>query len=124
MKASRVITRGKHRRLAQEKDASSARLRFAGLFLCALMVIAGAGLGVFYAVFSQTFPSLTRFQTYFAERPEPTRFYARDGETLLFTLAYENNSGRDLALCESDGEGCLPRKLIEAVKLSLSLIHI
>ncbi len=118
MKASRVITRGKHRRLAQEKDATSARLRFAGLFLCALMVIAGAGLGVFYAVFSQTFPSLTRFQTYFAERPEPTRFYARDGETLLFTLAYENNSGRDLALCESDGEGCLPRKLIEAVKLS------
>lgn len=118
MKPSRVIIRGKHRRLAQEKDASSARLRFAGLFLCALIVIAGAALGVFYAVFSQTFPSLTRFQAYFEERPEPTRFYARDAETLLFTLAYENDSGKALAICESDGEGCLPRKLIEAVSLT------
>ncbi len=118
MKASRVITRGKHRRLAQEKDAYSARLRFAGLFLCALIVIALAALGIFYAIFSQTFPSLTRFETYFAERPEPTRFYARDGETLLFTLAYENAGGTSLALCETDGEGCLPRTLIEAVNLT------
>ena len=118
MKASRFIIFRKHRESAEKAGKPMTFLRIAGLTLLALFLLAAVGIGINYALFSRSFPSLGRFEAHYTAKPEPTRFYARDGETLLFSLAYENFESRDLAICEEDGEGCIPRTFTEAARIS------
>lgn len=89
-----------------------------GLSLLGLLLTAAAGAGIFYALFSQSFPSLETFASYYNNKPSPTRFFARDGETLLFTLAYENFETQTLSVCETQGEGCFPKTFLEAARLT------
>ena len=118
MKASSFIIISKHRKSAGQAQKPMSLLRVAGLSLLALVLLAVVGIGINYALYSQTFPSLGRFHAQYTAKPEPTRFYARDGETLLFSLAYENFESRDLSICEEDGEGCFPRIFTEASRIT------
>ena len=118
MKASRFIILRKHRDSAEKAAKPMSVLGGVGLTFLALVLIAAVGIGIKYALFSRSFPSLGRLQTHYTVRPEPTSFYARDGETLLFSLAYENFESRDLAICEEDGEGCFPRTFTEAARIT------
>ena len=118
MKASRFIILRKHRESAGQVKKPMAFLRVAGLTFLALLLIAAVGIGINYALYTQTFPSLGRFQALYTAKSEPTRFYARDGETLLFSLAYENFESRNLSVCEEDGEGCFPHIFTEAARLT------
>ena len=118
MKASRYIIFRKHR----ESDAAAGRplsvLKLIGLTALVLAMTAFVAAGIRYALFTQDLPSLKRFQSYYEAHPEPTRFYARNGETLLFTLAYENFEHRDLAICDEDGEGCFPHTFLESARIT------
>ena len=118
MKASRYIIFRKHRESKIQAEKPMSSLRVAGLTLLALFLFTAVGIGINYALFSRSFPSLGRFQTHYTTKPEPTSFYARDGETLLFALAYDNFESRDLSVCEEDGEGCFPRTFTEAARLT------
>lgn len=118
MKASRFIILRKHRDSAEQAKKPLSFLGGMGLTLLALALLAAVGIGINYALFTRSFPSLGRFQAQYTAKPEPTRFFARDGETLLFTLAYENFESRDLAICEEDGEGCFPETFTEAARIT------
>ena len=118
MKAARSVILRRHRRSATREPDPLSSLKILGLTVLALFLAAGVYLGLRYALFTQTLPSLEPFRARYTVRPEPTRFYARDGETLLFTLAYENFESRDLAFCESAGEGCFPPRFAEAARLT------
>ncbi len=120
MKASRYIVIRKQKRNAENKRKPYAFLRGAGLVFLALTLFTLTGLGIYYAVISQSFPSLELFRDRYSVRPEPTRFYGRDGQTLLFTLAYENFQSRDLQICNEDGEGCFPHTFLEAARITRS----
>ena len=108
MRSSRYIIIHKHREAAQKASRPMALLRGIGLTILGMILIAFTAAGLSYAIFTQDLPSLTLFEQAYKTRPEPTRFYARDGETLLFTLAYEDFTYEDLQLCESDEKGCFP----------------
>ena len=118
MKASSLIVLHKNRGTAERTSPFIIFLAGFGLTLLALMLVLAVGTGIYYAVWSQSFPPLEQFSSHFSEKPEPTAFYARDGETLLFTLAYEHFESRDLKICGSDGEGCFPRTFTEAARIS------
>ncbi len=118
MKALSLIVLHKNKRKGERTSPFVIFLAGFGLTLIASVLFLAVGTGVYYAVYSQSFPSLERFSSHYSVKPEPTAFYARDGETLLFSLAYENFETRDLAFCESDGEGCFPKTFTEAVRLS------
>lgn len=118
MRSSRYIIIHKHRAAAQSGSRSLSFLKGLGLTLLALILVTLTGLGLAYAVFTQSLPSLDLFGRLYEAKPEPTRFFARDGETLLFTLAYENFAPGDLKLCPGDGEGCFPRTFLEADRLT------
>lgn len=118
MKSSRYIIIHKHREAAERGSLPLNVLKALGLTVLALILIGMTGLVLGYAVFSQSLPSLDLFKYVYANKPEATRFFARDGETLLFTLAYDDFSPRDLYLCDDDGEGCLPHKFLEAARLT------
>ncbi len=118
MKAFSLIILHKNKENADRSSGIISFLAGLGLTLLALVLIAAAGVGIYYAVYSQSFPSLEEFRHCYSEKPEPTAFYARDGETLLFTLAYENFESRDLAFCETDGDGCFPATFTEAARIS------
>ena len=118
MKSSRYIIIHRHREAAQRGSLPLSVLTALGLTVLALILIGLTGLTLGYAVFTQSLPSLDLFKLVYANKPEATRFYARDGETLLFTLAYDDFAPRDLYLCDDDGEGCLPHKFLEAARLT------
>lgn len=118
MKASSLIVLHRKRNAAGRTSPFIVFLAGLGLTLMVLLLAAGVGIGVYFAVYSQSFPSLETFRLRYSVRPEPTAFYARDGETLLFTLAYDNFESRDLSFCEADGEGCFPKTFIEAARIS------
>ena len=118
MKASRYIIIRKRNKASESARKPYAVLSGFGLILLAVLLLALTGTGVYYAFLSQSFPSLELFRSRYAIRPEPTRFYGRDGETLLFTLAYEDFQSRDLQICDEDGEGCFPRTFLEASRIA------
>ncbi len=118
MKASRFIILRKHRESAERASRPSVILRRLGLTLLTLLLSAAVGLGLNYALFSQSFPPLEPFREHYTVKPKATQFYARDGETLLFTLAYENFETGDLAICETDGVGCFPKTFTEAAMIT------
>ena len=118
MKAARSVILRRHRRSGIRKPDPTGILKLFGLTVLALLLTAGVYLGLRYALFTQTLPSLEPFRARYTGKPEPTRFYARDGETLLFTLAYEHFESRDLAFCESAGAGCFPPRFAEAARLT------
>ena len=118
MKSSRYIIIHKHREAAERGSRPMSVLKVFGLTLLALVLIGLTALGVAYAIFSQTLPSLDLFRLAYEAKPGPTGFYARDGQTLLFTLAYEDFDPHDFALCIEDGEGCFPQKFLEADRLT------
>ena len=118
MKSSRYIIIHKHRTAEQRPSRPIFFLKVLGLSVLALMMIILTGAGLAYAIFSQSLPSLELFRTVYEHRPNPTSFYARDGETLLFSLAYEDFAPHDLKLCPADGEGCFPQKFLDAARLT------
>ena len=118
MKSSRYIIIHKHRTAEQRPSHPISFLKVLGLSVLALMMIILTGAGLAYAIFSQSLPSLELFRTVYEHRPDPTSFYARDGETLLFSLAYEDFAPHDLKLCPADGEGCFPQKFLDAARLT------
>lgn len=118
MKASRFIIIRKHRETGIRRKRTFTVLRMIGLIFAGLSLLTAAGVGIYYTWFSQSFPSPELFRNKYSRKHEPTRFYARDGETLLFTLAYEDFSSRDLNICEEDGEGCFPHTFLEAARMT------
>ena len=118
MRSSRYIIIHKHRETAGRGSRFLSFLKGFGLTLLALILIGLTGLGLAYAIFSQTLPSLDLFRLVYEAKPGPTAFYARDGETLLFTLAYEDFAPQELKLCTEDGDGCFPKKFLEADRLT------
>ncbi len=116
MKASRYIIFRKQREANEKAARPLSFLSGLGLLSLALILILLTAGGMYYAVYSQRFPSLELFKNRYDRKPEPTRFYARDGEKLLFTLAYENFESRDLRFCEEDGDGCFPQTFIKAAE--------
>ena len=118
MKPSGFIIIRKHRETAARGSRFLAFLKGLGLTLLAIIFIILTGFGLAFAIFSQSLPSLEPFRIYYETKPQPTRFYARDGETLLFTLAYKDFSPRDLKVCDTDGEGCFPNTFLEASRIT------
>ena len=118
MRSSRYIIIHKHRETAGRGSRFLSFLKGFGLTLLALILIGLTGLGLAYAIFSQTLPSLDLFRLVYEAKPGPTAFYARDGETLLFMLAYEDFAPQELKLCTEDGDGCFPKKFLEADRLT------
>ena len=118
MKPSGSIIIRKHRKAAERGSRLILFLKGFGLTSLALFLIIITGAGLAFAVFSQSLPSLEPFHSYYENKPGPTRFYARDGETLLFTLAYKDFTSGDLAVCETDGEGCFPHTFLEASRIT------
>jgi len=116
MRPSRYIIIHKHRKEAEKANRSTTILRGIGLTILGCLITFIAALGIFYAFFTQNLPSLTLFEQQFSSRPEPTRFYARDGKTLLFTLAYKDFDSRDLEICEKEGENCFPQTFLKAAR--------
>lgn len=116
MRSSRHIIIHKHRKDAEKANRSTAILRTIGLTILGCLITFIASAGIFYAFFTQNLPSLTLFEQQYSTRPEPTRFYARDGQTLLFTLAYKDFDSRDLAICENEGENCFPQTFLKAAR--------
>ena len=118
MKPSGFIIIRKHRETAARGSRFLTFWKGFGLTALALILIILTGSGLTFAIFSQSLPSLEPFRIYYETKPQPTRFYARDGETLLFTLAYKDFSPRDLKVCDTDGEGCFPRTFLEASRIT------
>ncbi|MBQ6502654.1 MAG: transglycosylase domain-containing protein [Flexilinea sp.] len=118
MKSSRYIIIHKHRGAAGRGSRFLSFLKGFGLTLLALILTGLTGLGLAYAIFTQGLPSLDLFRLTYEAKPGPTTFYARDGETSLFTLAYADFAPQELKLCADDGEGCFPRKFLEADRLT------
>ncbi len=118
MKASGFIIIRKRRKTAERDRRPFSFMKMIGLALTALFLFAAAGAGLYYAWFSRSFPSPELFRRQYAAALEPTRFYARDGETLLFTLSYEDFSSRTLRICSGDGEGCFPGNFLEAARIT------
>ena len=87
MKASRYIIIRRHREAAMGGSRPISILKGIGLTFLALTLTALTALGLVYAIFSQSFPSLELFRLHYTNKPAPTTFYARDGETLLFRLS-------------------------------------
>lgn len=118
MKHSGFIIIRKHRETAERGFRFLTFLKGFGLTLLALILMILTGSGLAFAIFSQSLPSLEPFQIYYENKPQPTRFYARDGETLLFTLAYKDFDPHDLKVCGTDGEGCFPRTFLAASRIT------
>ena len=98
MKASTHKALRDRRREREKGQRSSRFLAWLGVIFLGTLIWLIAAAGIIYALFSQGFPSLDLIAQRYGSKPEPTRFYARDGETLLFTLAYEDFESRDLNL--------------------------
>ena len=118
MRASHRIIINKHRKDAEKRARPIKFLQGLGLSLLGLILILLTGCGVFFAIFTQSLPSLTIFEQKYSSKPEPTRFYARDGETLLFTLAYENFTPSDLSICQEEDEDCFPETFLNAARIT------
>lgn len=118
MRSSRFIIIRRHRRKSEKSSRPIAAAAVLGLTLlaCILLLLTVAGVG--FALFSRSLPSLEPFRAHYSSRPEAARFFARDGETLLFTLAYADFEPSDLKICETDGEGCFPRTFLESARLT------
>ena len=118
MRASRYIIIHKHREAAQKASRPMALLRGIGLTILGTILIIFAAAGLSYAFFTQSLPSLSLFKQAYNDKPDPTRFYARDGKTLLFTLAYDNFSSQDLRLCATYNQGCFPQTFVSAARIA------
>ncbi|MBR6090681.1 MAG: transglycosylase domain-containing protein [Anaerolineaceae bacterium] len=114
MKPTRRIILRKHREEADSSPRSLSFLKGLGLTLIALFIAAFAGAGIRYALFSQSLPSLDLFRLHYESGPSPTSFYARDGETLLFTLAYDDFESHDLHIHPEEGESGFPETFLKA----------
>ena len=118
MRSSRYIIIHKHREAAQKASRPMSLLRSIGLTILGMILTAFAAAGLSYAFFTQSLPSLTLFEQTYNNRPQPTRFFARDGKTLLFTLAYDDFSSQDLQLCEKNNQGCFPQTFVKAARIA------
>lgn len=118
MRSSRYIIIHKHREAAKKASRPMALLRGIGLTILGMLLIAFAAAGLSYAFFTQSLPSLTLFEQTYSDRPQPTRFYARDGKTLLFTLAYDDFSSKNLRLCETNDQDCFPQTFVNAARIA------
>ena len=118
MRSSRRIIIHKHRKDAEKRARPIKFLQGLGLSLLGLILILLTGCGVFFAIFTQSLPSLTIFEQKYSSKPGPTRFFARDGETLLFTLAYENFTPSDLSICQEEDVHCFPATFLNAARIT------
>ena len=118
MKAISHVTLRSRRNIRQKAGRPVRVLGWLGFGAALSLIWLAVAFGIAYALFSQSFPSLDLVAARYGTRPAPTAFYARDGETLLFTLAYDNFDSRDLKICDSDGEGCFPERFLTAARIT------